>query len=60
MISTNTLVSQIPPPDRVRAKLGELLAEVEITRKLLRLSERQEKYKRLYSDGPAQPAEVSP
>ena len=37
------LLSKIPPPATVRARLGEALREVNMLRAMLRLSERAEK-----------------
>jgi hypothetical protein len=39
------LVSVLPPPEKVRAKLGDTLREVELLRRLLRLAERAERYR---------------
>ena len=41
------VISRLPKPHEVRARLGDLLRNLELTRKLLRLSERREHLKTL-------------
>jgi hypothetical protein len=41
------LLETIPPPHVVRDKLGNALREVELLRKLLRISERAEQYRQV-------------
>jgi hypothetical protein len=39
------LIESLPPPEQVRERLGDALREVELLRKLLRLSQRAEEYR---------------
>lgn len=45
-VESPQLVDQIPDPGSVRERLGEALREVELLRRILRLSEHAAKYRR--------------
>jgi hypothetical protein len=47
VVLTDPLIEELPPPQRIRRRLGDVLREVELLRKVLRFSERAEQYRAL-------------